>query len=170
MPTYPALQEHQQRAQQSAERLQQCFYHILRPSDDVSTDITTTVVENQAPEACIVPVYDVLQGGRSKETSGADRVADLQRNVESLEIHHWIQKARVGACDQAEESARKACEEIWRGAGAVGELEGELESFTNELDLVLSRLDVSDDCEDENSLDDIEDLLRSEGGRVPAAD
>jgi len=47
---------------------------------------------------------------------------------------------------RAETLAREACEDVWRGAGsaAVGEMEGELDSFAKELDSLLLRIDRVD--------------------------
>ncbi len=90
-------------------------------------------------------------------------MAELGRDVDGLEVRQWIQTTRTQACGRAETLAREACEDVWRGVGsaAVGEMEGELESFAKELDSLLLRIDRIDGHGDGGDDDDD----RQEGAR-----
>lgn len=106
------------------------------------------------------------------ETSGKDRVADLRRDVESLEIQRWIEDVRAQACDHAATSAQEACENIWRGAESVREIEGQLTCFTEDLDALLLRLESGDGGsadEDDGAAEEGVMVLHS-GNRAPVAD
>lgn len=62
-------------------------------------------------------------------------------------MNQWIQHTRTSACDRAEALAREACDDIWQGTGsaAVGQMEGELDSFAEDLDVLLLRLGLDGD-------------------------
>lgn len=107
--------------------------------------------------------------GNGGDTNTLDRVAELSRNVDGLQIHQWIQTTRTQACDRAETLAREACEDIRQGAGsaAVGEMEGELDGFAQELDSLLLRIDRVDNDDREEGEDEGNDMLPLQPPRVP---
>lgn len=116
--------------------------------------------------------------GSGGDRGNIDRVAELSRNVNELQIHQWIHTTRTQACDRATTLAREACEDIKRGAGsaAVGEMEGELDGFAQELDSLLLRIDrVDSDGRDEeeykgNDILQLESACNPQGGFAPVAD
>ncbi|CAN0399837.1 unnamed protein product [Ectocarpus sp. 8 AP-2014] len=111
-------------------------------------------------------------GGGRERNSTEDRVSELRRDVDGLQMNQWIQHTRTKACDRAEALAREACDDIWRGTGsvAVGRIEGELDSFAKDLDVLLLRLDLDggDDRGDElgQELNDV----GSDGGDASMAE
>lgn len=101
-----------------------------------------------ATDVTLSSLADLTREGSSDDIGGKDSVARLLGEVRSLEMHQLISSARVEACDKANASACQACEEVWQGAGPVGEMEGELSSFTDDLDSLLIRLDSETDRDD----------------------
>lgn len=81
-------------------------------------------------------------------------------------MQQLVENVRVQASDHAVELAREACDDIWRGTQSVGEMEGELVGFTDELDSLLLRLDL--DGEERPVEDDV--AVDTGGERAPAAD
>lgn len=108
-------------------------------------------------------------GGGGERSSTKDRVSELRRDVDGLQMNQWIQHTRTKACDRAEALAREACDDIWRGTGsaAVGRMEGELDSFAKDLDVLLLRLDLDggDDRGDELGRE-INDVGSEVGGAI----
>ncbi|CAM9488916.1 unnamed protein product [Ectocarpus sp. 13 AM-2016] len=180
-PLVALWQEHHFRAQQAVGRLQeQLKYNITytasQPRDSSTTIAAADVVgKTEANTAGKVrkeafPIQSLLasggkcelpsksspsssNGGGGERSSTEDRVSELRRDVDGLQMNQWIQHTRTTACDHAEALAREACDDIWRGTGsaAVGRMEGELHSFAKDLDVLLLRLDLDggDDRGDE---------------------
>lgn len=195
--TLKLLQEHHLRAQQAVGRLQkQLDHHPLALSLK-----TTSSIDNAVGKKCNVDnttagtthgreltVRNLLaREGAAESSSGngdnirhMDRVAELSRNVDGLQIRQWIQTTRTQACGRAETLAREACEDIRRGAGsaAVGEMEGELDGFAQDLDSLLLRMDRVDNDDREEEGGQLNDILQLEalhhnhpqGGLAPVAD
>lgn len=191
------LQEHHLRAQQAVGRLQEQLGRHP-PSLSLKTgDVTDNVenVENGKVDKTTAETHEnffsirnLLAGGGAAEsssgnggntdTAAVDRLAELSRNVDGLQIHQWIQTTRTHACDRAETLAREACEDIRQGAGsaAVGEMEGELDGFAQELDSLLLRIDrIDNDNRGEEGHEGNEILPLGaprvpHGGLAPAAD
>lgn len=193
------LQEHHLRAQQAVGRLQEQLDRHSQGSSFTTRGGTSNneSTENHGFDGATTETADdeergirslLAQEGAAESSSGSggdisniDRVAELSRNVNGLQIHQWIQTTRTQACDRAETLAREACEDMKRGAGsaAVGEMEGELDGFAQELDSLLSRIDRVDnnhDTEEEGPEGDDVLLLEAprirspQGGLAPAAD
>lgn len=82
-------------------------------------------------------------GGADREAGLDDRVADLRRDVDGLQMREWIKDTRFNACDRAHKLAREAGEDVRLGTGsdAVREIEGELDGFAKEVDSLLLRID-----------------------------
>jgi len=157
-------QEHHLRAQQAVGRLrEQLERHppvsSLRPRAATSTPENGGVEKQREEEKVVkasvfrapptgeggeLPAEPLPSNGGNEDNT--DRVAKLGRDVDGLQVHQWIQTTRTQACGRAETLAREACEDVWRGAGsaAVGEMEGELDSFAKELDSLLLRIDRVD--------------------------
>ncbi|CAM9389095.1 unnamed protein product [Ectocarpus sp. 12 AP-2014] len=179
-PLVALWQEHHLRAQQAVGRLQEQLKHNITytASQPCTTIAAADVVGDGKTEADAAgkahkeafPIQSLLASGgncelpsksspRSSNSGGGerssteDRVSELRRDVDGLQMNQWIQHTRTKACDRAEALAREACDDIWRGTGsaAVGRMEGELDSFARDLDVLLLRLglDGSDDRGDE---------------------
>lgn len=94
------------------------------------------------------PFQDLAQenGVTSEDACGDEnRVLSLRREVESLQMDQLVENVRVQASDHAAALARETCDDdIWRGTQqSVGEMEGELAGFTEELDSLLLRLGLN---------------------------
>ncbi|CAM9759515.1 unnamed protein product [Ectocarpus sp. 6 AP-2014] len=171
-PLVALWQEHHLRAQQAVGRLQEQLKHNIitypasQPRDSSTTIAAAEVVGDGKTEANAVgkahkeafPIQGLLasggkcklpsksspssNGGGGERSSTEDRVSELRRDVDGLQMNQWIQHTRTKACDRAEALAREACDDIWRGTGsvAVGRMEGELDSFAKDLDVLLLRL------------------------------
>ncbi|CAM9450002.1 unnamed protein product [Ectocarpus sp. 4 AP-2014] len=182
-PLVALWQEHHLRAQQAVRRLQEQLKHnitypVSHPRDSSTTIAAADVVGDGKTEANTVgkarkealPIQGLLasggkcelpsksspsssNGGGGERSSTKDRVSELRRDVDGLQMNQWIQHTRTKACDRAEALAREACDDIWQGTGsaAVGRMEGELYSFAKDLDVLLLRLDLDsgDDRGDE---------------------
>lgn len=192
-------QEHYLRAQQAVGRLQEQLIH--HPPVSSLKPCVATVPENgqagqrrdeakhvKAPVLFAPPAGEggslsaeaLLRSGGNEDNK--DRVAELGRDVDDLEVRQWIQTTRTQACGRAETLAREACEDVWRGLGsaAVGEMEGELDSFAKELDSLLLRIDRVDGDGDDDRQEGARDgdLFQAEtprthhpeGGLAPLAD
>lgn len=174
-------QEHHLRAQQAVGRLQdQLDRHppvsSLRPHTAIVLDNDPDEKRKAEADIAKAPAIrdspakegDALSAEPSPSNGGkdgnTDRVAELGRDVDGLQVRQWIQSTRTQACDRAETLAREACEEVWRGAGsaAVGEIEGELDRFAKELDSLLLRIDHVDDDTDRQEDAGEHNLLRAE--------
>lgn len=157
------LQEHHLRAQEATKRLQKQLNSVPRPRDGFC--VASTVAE--VLEAHKATGHNLAQNNRvSEEASDTDRVQNLRREVESLEMQQLVENVRVQSSDHAVALAREACNDIRRGAQSVGEMEGELAGFTDELDLLLSRLDF--DGGEHTAEDDV--AVDTGDERAPAAD
>ncbi|CAM9521675.1 unnamed protein product [Ectocarpus sp. 12 AP-2014] len=171
-PLVALWQEHHLRAQQAVGRLQEQLKHNItyptsQPRDSSTTIAAADVVGDGKTEANAVgkehteafPIQSLLasgvkcelpsksspsssNSGGGERSSTEDRVSELRRDVDGLQMNQWIQHTRTKACDCAEALAREACDDIWRGTGsaAVGRMEGELDSFARDLDVLLLRL------------------------------
>lgn len=163
---HKTLQEQHIRAQEAAWRLKEQLSRASR-----SCDISRPP-ETGTPDKPKDLVHELAQ---YKEGEGQDRVVDLHRDVENLEMQRIIANVRAQACDHAATTASEACEEIWRGTESVEEMEGELACFTKDLDSLLLKLDLEEDTSGRhpggsNDLGDA--LVMVQGGdvRAPAAD
>lgn len=195
------LQEHHLRAQQAVGRLQeQLDRHptalSLKNRDSSASNIKntesdnvdTTIAETTHDRELLIRNLLARQGaaesspgnGDDGHEGSVDRVAELSRNVDGLQIHQWIQTTRTQACDHAETLAREACEDIKRGAGsaAMGEMEGELDGFAQELNALLLRIDRADNDDREEEGGEGNSMLQSQAlhnhhppsGLAPVAD
>lgn len=183
------MQEYHLRAQHAVGRLQeQLDRHPLasslknRDSASIADKVENDKVDKTNAEtthARELTLRNLLAGegaaesssGNGSDADNMDRVAHLSRNVDGLQIHQWIQTTRTQACDRAETLAREACEDIKRGAGsaAVGEMEGELDGFAQELDSLLLRIDRVDTDDREEAECHGNDVLQLEAPRNPQA-
>lgn len=159
----PVLQVHHLQAQEAAKKLQKQLNFIPRPRDEFSA-VSTGIDVKKTDERTL---HDLAQERRVIEgASDNDRVLNLRREVQSLKLQQLVENVRVQASDHAVALAREACDDIWRGTQSVGEMEGELVGFTDELDSLLLRLDL--DGEERTAEDDV--AVGTGDERAPAAD
>ncbi|CAM9998952.1 unnamed protein product [Ectocarpus fasciculatus] len=173
-PLVALWQEHHLRAQQAVGRLQEQLKHhatypASRPTESTSIAAADVVGDGKTnvnagkirKEALLIQglrtrggKYELpskfslsSSGSGGEKSSNEDRVSELHRDVDGLEMNQWIQHTRIKACDRAEALAREACDDIWQGTGsaAVGRMEGDLDSFAKDLDVLLLRLGLDGD-------------------------